>query len=138
MVNMEEKQKKKVKHQPKFWEFEILVQKITIAQLGGCWNFKAKREEHLANLDKVDAKNLFETIVTKWKWILTAIMKVGYSNHVKNSHDCKEKWVVKKFKIYMIIMSAQGTTKIIGLWMFKIGSCSLFHKTLHIPWKTWF
>ncbi len=44
-----------------------------------------------------------------------AIMKVGCSNHVKNSHDYKDKRGAKEFKIYMIIMSAQGTTKIIGL-----------------------
>jgi hypothetical protein len=59
------KAKGKVKHQPKFWEFEILIQRIAIAQLGGCWNFKAKQEDHLANLDKVDGKDLFETIMTK-------------------------------------------------------------------------
>jgi hypothetical protein len=137
---MEEKQKEKIKHQPKFWEFEILVQKIAIAQQGGCWNLKIKWEDHLANLEKVDGRNLFETTVTKWKWILTAIMKVSCSNHVKNIHDCKDKLgaIAKKFKIYMIIMSTQGTTKIVGLWILKIGSRSLFHETLHIPWKTWF
>jgi hypothetical protein len=76
MVNMEEKQKEIIKHQPKFWEFEILVQKITIAQQGGCWNLKIKWEEHLANLDKVGGKNLFETIMTKWKWILIATVEL--------------------------------------------------------------
>lgn len=82
---MEEKQKEKIKHQPKFWEFEILIQRIVITELGGWWNFKAKPKEHLANLDKVDGKDLFETIMTKWKW----------------NHDCKDKWgaIAKKFKI---------------------------------------
>jgi hypothetical protein len=70
---MEIKEKEKVKHQPKFWNFEILIQKITIAELGGCWNFKVKQEKHLANLDKVDGRDLLEMIMTKWKWIFMVV-----------------------------------------------------------------
>jgi hypothetical protein len=43
-------------------------------------------------LKKVDGHDQFETVVNKWKNISKVVMKVGCSEHMKNSLTCKDKW----------------------------------------------
>ncbi len=51
---------------------------------------KAKHEKMIA---KVDCQHKFETTVSKWRKILTLVVKKGCSEHVKNGLTCKDKWI---------------------------------------------
>jgi len=52
---------------------------------------KAKKEKHLANLDKQDAQDQFEITVTKWKKMSKYVMSLGSTIHFKNGPMCKDK-----------------------------------------------
>ncbi len=41
---------------------------------------KAKHDEHIIALDKVDPQDQFEIFVTKWKKVYVIIMNVAYFN----------------------------------------------------------
>ncbi len=43
-------------------------------------------------MDKVDLRDQFETIVTKWKKTSTVVMNVNFSLHMRNGLACKDKW----------------------------------------------
>jgi len=51
---------------------------------------KAKKEKHLANLDKQDAQDQFEITVTKWKKMSKYVMSLGSTIHFKNGPMCKD------------------------------------------------
>ncbi len=53
---------------------------------------KAKRDEHIATLDKVNQWDQFQIVVTKWKKIFGIVMSVNYFQHMKNDPTCKDKW----------------------------------------------
>jgi hypothetical protein len=61
---------------------------------------QAKKAYHVEMMAKVDYWHKFETIVSKWKKILTIIMNVGCSTHVKNNLASKDKWnmIASNFK----------------------------------------
>jgi hypothetical protein len=44
---------------------------------------KAKKEKHLANLDKQDAQDQFEITITKWKKMSKYVMSLGSTIHFK-------------------------------------------------------
>lgn len=53
---------------------------------------KAKRDEHIANLDIIDGKDKFETVVTKWNKISTQVMNAWFSTQARNATAYKNKW----------------------------------------------
>jgi hypothetical protein len=53
-----------------------------------------KREEQIEELENIDGKNQFKTLVTKWKHIIMQFMKVGCCTHPRNGPTCKNKWDV--------------------------------------------
>jgi hypothetical protein len=59
-------------------------------------------------MDKVDAWDQFETIVTKWKNDYVVVMFVGHFQHLKNGPTCKEKWssILVDFKNFLNYMFA--------------------------------
>ena len=52
----------------------------------------AKREEFLKELDAIDGRNLMDTEVTKWSWILDKIMASDFFTHYGDGMACKVKW----------------------------------------------
>jgi hypothetical protein len=53
----------------------------------------AKKEEQIANFNKIDGQYHIETIVSKWKGISKHVMNVSNSTHFKNGLTYKNKWV---------------------------------------------
>ncbi len=51
-----------------------------------------KNARHEKMMEKVDCQHKFETTISKWRKILTPVMKEGCSEHVKNGFTCKDKW----------------------------------------------
>jgi len=54
---------------------------------------KAKKEEQIANFNKIDGQYHIETIVSKWKRISKHVMNVSNSTHFRNGLTYKDKWV---------------------------------------------
>jgi hypothetical protein len=50
---------------------------------------KTKHEEMMA---KVGDQHMFETLVSKWRKILTIVMNASCSTHVRNGLACNNKW----------------------------------------------
>jgi len=51
-----------------------------------------KKTKHEKVMAKVGDQHKFETLVSKWRKILTLVMNAGCSTHVKNGPICKDKW----------------------------------------------
>jgi hypothetical protein len=63
---------------------------------------KAKKEEHVASLDTIDAWNKFKTNVTKWSKISTKVMNAKFSIQMKNGVAYKDIWAFcKRFQEYL-------------------------------------
>jgi hypothetical protein len=52
----------------------------------------AKREEFMDELDTVDARDLMDPDVTKWRRISDKVMAVGFSPCLRDHSMCKSKW----------------------------------------------
>jgi hypothetical protein len=52
----------------------------------------AKRDEYMDELDTVDARDLMDPDVTKWKWISDVVMSAGHSPCIRDHAMCKSKW----------------------------------------------
>jgi hypothetical protein len=61
---------------------------------------RIKKVKHEKMMAKVDCQHKFETIVSKWRKILTPVIKEGCLEHVKNGLTCKIKWssITSNFK----------------------------------------
>jgi hypothetical protein len=53
--------------------------------------FKAKINEHVVNMDKIDGLHLFKSTIIIWKKITTCMMNEGCSTHRMNGVTCKVK-----------------------------------------------
>jgi hypothetical protein len=62
---------------------------------------RIKKAKHKKLMAKVDCQHKFETIVSKWRKILTPVINEGFSEHVKNGFTCKVKWssITRKYLI---------------------------------------
>jgi hypothetical protein len=70
---------------------------------------KAKKEKHLVNLDKLDARDQFEITVNKWKKMSKYVMNLVSAIHLKNGPMCKDKWCFifgnsKRIYDYMVVI----------------------------------
>jgi hypothetical protein len=52
---------------------------------------KAKKNEHVANLDTIDGINKFEIAITKGNKISTHVMNASFSTQLRNGITCKNK-----------------------------------------------
>jgi len=52
---------------------------------------EAKKHEHIHVHDEVDPCDQFQTRMTKWKKVVTCVMKTRCSQYVKNGPACKDR-----------------------------------------------
>jgi len=76
---------------------------------------KAKRDEQITTLDKVDPQDQFETCITKWKKTYMIVMTVGFFQDMRNGLTCKDRWGANSGEFKRIFLfQEQGKMKIIG------------------------
>ncbi len=61
------------------WEYTKMVSLI-----------KVKQDEHLASINKVDSKHMFESLIMKWKKIIATHNKDNHFIDMKNGLTCKD------------------------------------------------
>lgn len=81
--------------------------------MGTCKNlsfYANQKSKTQKNDGKVDRQHKFETIVSKWRKILTLAMKECCLEHVKNGLTCKDKWssITSNFKKKFDFMASIG------------------------------
>jgi hypothetical protein len=53
---------------------------------------EAKKQEQIDVLDEVDPCDQFQTRMTKWKKVVTCVMKTRCFQYVKNGPASKDRW----------------------------------------------
>lgn len=51
-----------------------------------------KKDEQIEKLQKIDGRDQFKTLVTKWKHITMPVTKAWCCTHPRNGPTCKNKW----------------------------------------------
>ncbi len=98
--------------------------------LGCC---EGQEKKHVANLEKVDGWNQFQTTITRWKHISTFVMNECFFNaHEEWSIACKDNLgsISSEFTKYIwLYMQTHDTMKTSKTWMFEIKIISIFFET---------